>query len=114
MDMETKLTDNSLKGNCTLRISNKAGSPLNLVIQGTRVKLVKAMTIRRYKRLRLPKDTYVVEAWLSEGRIQIESVNIPHISIEKITSRQDVSIRGRKIVADLVNDRARLIVISDK
>ena len=34
--------------------------------------------------------------------------NIPHISIEKITSRKDVSIRGRKIVADFVNDRARL------
>ena len=50
----------------------------------------------------------MVEAWLTEGRIGVNAVNIPHISIEKITSRKDVSIRGRKIVADFVNDRARL------
>ena len=30
------------------------------------------------------------------------------ISIEKITTRKDVSIRGRKIVADFISDRARL------
>jgi hypothetical protein len=66
------------------------------------------MTVRRYKRLKLAKGTYVVEAWLSSGRIGINAINIPHISIEKITSRKDVSIRGRKIVADFVNDRAKL------
>jgi hypothetical protein len=49
-----------------------------------------------------------MEAWLAEGRIGINAVNIPHISIEKITSRKDVSIRGRKIVADFVNDRVSL------
>ena len=80
------------------------------MIHCTEVNLVRAMTVRRAKRLKLTKGTYVVEAWLSEGRIGIEAVNIPHISIEKITSRRDVSIRGRKIVADFVNDRARLEV----
>lgn len=66
------------------------------------------MTVHRFKRLKLKKGTYVVEAWLTDGRIGINAVNIPHISIEKITSRKDVSIRGRKIVADFVNDRAKL------
>jgi hypothetical protein len=50
----------------------------------------------------------VVEAWLAKGRIAVNAINIPHLSIEKITSRKDVSIRGRKIVADFVNDSARL------
>ena len=71
------------------------------------------MTIRRFKRLRLVKGTYVVEAWLTEGRICIDAVNIPHISIEKITSRSDVSIRGRKVVADFINDRAKLQIDSE-
>ena len=93
---------------CILKIRNRAGSRLNLVLHGTEVHIVRAMTIRRSKRLKLPKGTYVVEAWLTDGRIGIDSFNIPHISIEKITSRKDVSIRGRKIVADFVNDHARL------
>lgn len=71
------------------------------------------MTIRRFKRLKLIKGTYVLEAWLTEGRIGINAINIPHISIERITSRKDVSIRGRKIVADFVNDRARLEIDSE-
>jgi hypothetical protein len=96
------------RGKCTLNVSNRSGSTLNLVIHGTEVNIVRAMTIRRKKRLRLLKGTYVVELWLSTGRIQIRPVNIPHISIEKITTRQDVSIRGRKIVADFISDRARL------
>lgn len=96
------------KSHCILKIRNRSGSRLNLVLHGTEVHVVRAMTVRRCKRLKLIKGTYVVEAWLSEGRIAINSVNIPHISIEKITSRKDVSIRGRKIVADFVNDRARL------
>ncbi|TFG89081.1 MAG: hypothetical protein E4H16_04125 [Candidatus Atribacteria bacterium] len=100
--------DPGRQGNCILHIRNRAGSRLNIVLHGTEVKIVRAMTIRRFKRLKLVKGTYVVEAWLSEGRIRINSINIPHISIERITSRKDVSIRGRKIVADFVNDRARL------
>ncbi|MCK5137639.1 MAG: hypothetical protein KAR19_17775 [Bacteroidales bacterium] len=100
--------DRKGKGNCILHIRNRSGSRLNLVLHGTEVNIVRAMTVRRFKRLKLIKGTYVVEAWLSEGRIGINAVNIPHISIEKITSRKDVSIRGRKIVADFVNDRARL------
>jgi hypothetical protein len=96
------------KTHCILKIRNRSGSRLNLVLHGTDVKVVRAMTFRRFKRLKLPKGTYVVEAWLSEGRIGINSINIPHISIERITSRKDVSIRGRKIVADFVRDRARL------
>jgi hypothetical protein len=100
--------DPSRKGNCILNIRNRSGSRLNLVLHGTEVNIVRAMTIRRFKRLKLIKGTYVVEAWLSDGRIGINAINIPHISIEKITSRKDVSIRGRKIVADFVNDRAKL------
>lgn len=96
------------EGNCLLAIRNRSGCRLNLVIHGTEVNVVRAMTVRRFKRLKLVKGTYVVEAWLSEGRIGINAINIPHISIEKITSRKDVSIRGRKIVADFVNDRAKL------
>lgn len=98
----------SREGNCILGIRNRSGRKLNLVIHGTEVNVVRAMTVRRYKRLKLVKGTYVVEAWLSDGRIVINAINIPHISIEKITSRKDVSIRGRKIVADFVNDRAKL------
>ena len=100
--------DPGRKGNCILYIRNRSGSRLNLVLHGTEVNIVRAMTIRRFKRLKLIKGTYVVEAWLSDGRIGINAINIPHISIEKITSRKDVSIRGRKIVADFVNDRAKL------
>lgn len=100
--------DHSRRGNCVLTIRNRSGSRLNLVLHGTEVNIVRAMMIRRYKRLKLVKGTYVVEAWLSEGRIGINAVNIPHISIERITSRKDVSIRGRKIVADFINDRAKL------
>ncbi len=48
-----------------------------------------------------------------QGRIVIDAHHIPHISIEKITSRKDVSFRGRKIVADFVNDRARLEIDSE-
>ena len=70
--------------------------------------MVRAMTIRRRKKLQLPKGTYVVEIWLSEGRITINPVDIPHISIERITTRNDVSIRGRKLVADFISERARL------
>jgi len=96
------------EGNCILVIRNRSGSKLNMVLHGTDVKVVRAMTIRRFKRLKLIKGTYVLEVWLSSGRIVIDAHHIPHISIEKITSRKDVSIRGRKIVADFVNDRARL------
>lgn len=95
-------------GICRLQIRNRSGTRLNLVLHGTEVNVVRAMTVRFCKRLKLIKGTYVVEVWLSDGRIAIKAVNIPHISIEKITSRKDVSIRGRKIVADFVNDRARL------
>ncbi|MDF1576208.1 MAG: hypothetical protein P1P86_13550 [Bacteroidales bacterium] len=102
--------DPGKRGKCRLLISNRSGSILNLVIQGAEVKVVRAMSIRRRKRLRLVKGTYVVEAWLSTGRIRIIPVDIPHIRIEKITTRKDVSIRGRKIVADLINNRARLEV----
>ncbi len=95
-------------GACVLHVRNRSGTRLNLVLHGTEVNVVRAMTIRRRKRLKLIKGTYVVEAWLSKGRIAVNAINIPHLSIEKITSRKDVSIRGRKIVADFVNDRARL------
>ncbi len=105
--------DPSRRGNCLLTIRNRAGSRLNIVLHGTEVNIVRAMTIRKFKRLKLAKGTYVVEAWLSEGRIGINSINIPHISIERITSRKDVSIRGRKIVADFVNDRAKLEIDSE-
>ena len=100
-------------GKCHLVIRNKSGSRLNLVLHATEINKVRALTIRRFKRLKLEKGTYVVEAWLSNGRIGIQAFNIPHISIEKITSRKDVSIRGRKIVADFVNDRASLEVFPE-
>lgn len=100
-------------GKCHLVIRNKSGSRLNLVLHATEINKVRALTIRRFKRLKLEKGTYVVEAWLADGRIGIQAFNIPHISIEKITSRKDVSIRGRKIVADFVNDRASLEVFSE-
>jgi len=96
------------RGKCTLHISNRSGSMLNLVIHSTEINTVRAMTIRRRKKLHLIKGTYVVEIWLVSGRITIKPVDIPHISIERITTRKDVSIRGRKIVADFINDRARL------
>jgi len=96
------------RAKCTLHISNRSGSTLNLVIHGTEANTVRAMTIRRKKKLHLVKGTYVVEIWLTSGRITIIPVDIPHISIERITTRKDVSIRGRKIVADFINDRARL------
>ena len=101
-------SDPTRQGNCILHIRNRSGTRLNIVLHGTEVNIVRAMTVRRFKRLKLAKGTYVVEAWLAEGRIGVNAVNIPHISIEKITSRKDVSIRGRKIVADFVNDRAKL------
>jgi len=101
------------EGNCILLIRNRSGKRLNLVIHGTEVNVVKAMTIRWFKYLKLIKGTYVLEAWLSSGRIEISTFHIPHISIEKITSRKDMSIRGRKIVADFVNDRARLEINSE-
>jgi len=96
------------RGKCTLHISNRSGSILNLVIHSTDINTVRAMTIRRRKKLHLTKGTYVVEIWLTSGRITIIPEDIPHISIERITTRKDVSIRGRKIVADFINDRARL------
>lgn len=96
------------RGKCTLHISNRSGSILNLVIHSTEINTVRAMTIRRRKKLHLTKGTYVVEIWLTSGRITIIPVDIPHISIERITTRKDVSIRGRKIVADFINDRSGL------
>lgn len=102
------------RGKCTLYVTNRSGSLLNFVIQGAEVNIVRAMTIRRRKRLQLVKGTYVVELWLASGRIHINPVDIPHISIERITTRKDVSIRGRKIVADLIYDRARLEIDHDR
>jgi len=113
IDTSGQNRDLESRGSCILQIRNRSGRRLNLVIHGTEVKIVRAMTVRRYKRLKLIKGTYVVEAWLSEGRIGVNAINIPHISIEKITSRKDVSIRGRKIVADFVNDRARLEIVME-
>lgn len=110
----TQANDLKKRGKCTLHISNRSGSLLNMVIHGTEVNSVRAMTIRRRKKLHLVKGTYVIEIWLSSGRIKIKPVNIPHISIEKITTRKDVSIRGRKIVADLISDRSRLEVDREK
>ena len=109
-NMAPREKDISRRGKCTLLITNRSGSTLNLVIHGTEVNVVRAMTIRRRKRLHLLKGTYVVEMWLSEGRITINPVNIPHISIERITTRKDVSIRGRKLVADFISERTRLEV----
>ena len=102
------------RGKCTLHVSNRSGSILNLVIHCTEANTVRAMTIRRKKKLHLIKGTYVVEIWLTSGRITINPVDIPHISIERITNRKDVSIRGRKIVADFINDRARLEIDRDR
>jgi hypothetical protein len=107
-DNVRKEQDPHRNGACILHVRNRSGSRLNLVLHGTELNVVRAMTIRRHKRLKLVKGTYVVEAWLSEGRIAVNAINIPHLSIEKITSRKDVSIRGRKIVADFVNQHARL------
>ena len=98
----------SRRGKCRLLIFNRSGSTLNLVIHCIEENHVRAMTIRRRKRLLLLKGTYVVELWLASGRINIHPVNIPHISIERITNRKDVSIRGRKLVADFISDRAKL------
>ena len=106
--IKTPVKDISRKGKCSLIISNRSGSILNLVIHGTEMDVVRAMTIRRRKRFKLAKGTYVVELWLTEGRITINPVNIPHISIERITTRKDVSIRGRKLVADFISERAKL------
>ncbi len=106
--------DSVKRRKCTLIITNRSGSMLNLVIQGAEVNIVRAMTIRRKKRLHLIKGTYVVELWLSSGRITINPVDIPHISIERITTRKDVTIRGRKIVADFINDRAKLEIGSEQ
>lgn len=111
--VEVKKAQDTRQGKCHLVIRNRSGSRLNLVLHATEINKVRALTIRRVKRLRLEKGTYVVEAWLSSGRIGIKAVNIPHISIEKITSRKDVSIRGRKIVADFVNDKASLEIDSE-
>ena len=110
----TQENDVKNRGKCTLHISNRSGSMLNMVIHGTEVNSVRAMTVRRRKKLHLVKGTYVIEIWLSSGRIKIKPVNIPHISIEKITTRKDVSIRGRKIVADLIGDRSRLEVDQER
>ena len=106
--VEVKKAQDTRHGKCHLVIRNRSGSRLNLVLHPTEINKVRALTIRRIKRLKLERGTYVMEAWLSSGRIGIKAVNIPHISIEKITSRKDVSIRGRKIVADFVNDRVSL------
>lgn len=112
IDSIRKNTDSKMEGNCILVIRNRSGRRLNLVIHGTEHNYVRAMTIRRYKRLRLIKGTYVLEAWLSSGRIVVDAHHIPHISIEKITSRKDMSFRGRRIVADFVNPRVRLEIDS--
>lgn len=106
-------TDSKMMGNSILVIRNHSGKRLNLVIHGMEHNVVRAMTIRRYKRLRLKRGTYVLEAWLSKGRIVIDAHHIPHISIEKITSRSDMSFRGRKIVADFVNPRVKLEIDSE-
>lgn len=112
--MAPQAKDITKRGKCTLLISNRSGSILNLVIQGAEVQVVRAMTIRRRKRIHLSKGTYVVELWLTHGRIIINPVDIPHISIERITTRKDVSIRGRKLVADFISDRARLEIDRDR
>lgn len=109
----SSVTNLGRRGKCTLHISNRSGSILNMVIHSTDINTVRAMTIRRRKKLHLTKGTYVVEIWLSSGRISISPVDIPHITIERITTRADVSIRGRKIVADFINDRARLEIDSE-
>ena len=111
--VEVKKAQDTRHGKCHLVIRNRSGSRLNLVLHATEINKVRALTIRRVKRLKLERGTYVMEAWLSSGRIGIKAVNIPHISIEKITSRKDVSIRGRKIVADFVNDRVSLEIDSE-
>ena len=111
--VEVKKAHDTRHGKCHLVIRNRSGSRLNLVLHATEINKVRALTIRRVKRLKLEKGTYVMEAWLSSGRIGIKAVNIPHISIEKITSRKDVSIRGRKIVADFVNGRVSLEIDSE-
>ena len=111
--VEVKKALDTRHGKCHLVVRNRSGSRLNLVLHATEINKVRALTIRRIKRLKLEKGTYVMEAWLSNGRIGIKAENIPHISIEKITSRKDVSIRGRKIVADFVNDRASIEIDSE-
>ena len=111
--VKVKKAQDTRHGKCHLVIRNRSGSRLNLVLHATEINKVRALTIRRVKRLKLEKGTYVMEAWLSSGRIGIKAINIPHISIEKITSRKDVSIRGRKIVADFVNDKVSLEIDSE-
>lgn len=111
--VEVKKAQDTRQGKCHLVVRNRSGSRLNLVLHATEINKVRALTIRRVKRLKLEKGTYVMEAWLSNGRIGIKAENIPHISIEKITSRKDVSIRGRKIVADFVYDRASIEIDSE-
>ncbi|MEA3461043.1 MAG: hypothetical protein U9R49_04120, partial [Bacteroidota bacterium] len=51
----TQEIDPRKRGKCTLYISNRSGSILNMVIHGTEANTVRAITIRRRKKLHLVK-----------------------------------------------------------
>ena len=98
---------------CLLKLKNKSGVKAFVVLHDVENDTVKEMSFKRSRQLRLFKGTYVIEAWLNEGNIGINPENIQHVEIEDIPSKHNTSFRGKRIVADLVNNRDHMVLFEE-
>ncbi|MBN1132926.1 MAG: hypothetical protein JXR52_06645 [Bacteroidales bacterium] len=98
---------------CLLTLKNRTGERAYIVLHDVANDSARELSFRRSRRLKLPKGTYVIEAWLRKGNIGINPENIQHVKIENIPAKHYTSFRGKRIVADLNHDRELLILFEE-
>ena len=101
------------KNRCTLILKNKSGVKAYIVLYDVENEITRELIIRRTKKLKVLKGTYVIEAWLDKGNIGINPDNLQHVEIENIPSRLNTMFRGKKIVADLFHEREQMIFFEE-
>jgi len=102
-----------VRNRCNLSLKNKAGERAYIVLHDVENDAARELSLRRQKKLKLMKGTYVIEAWLEKGNIGINPENIQHVEIENIPAKHNTSFRGKRIVADLNHDKEQLILFEE-
>lgn len=98
---------------CSLSVKNKTNQRAYIVMHDVVTDDVKEVSLKRSKSLKVPKGTYVIEAWLENGNIGINPENIQHVKIEDLPSVRNTSFRGKRLVADFLHDRDQMIIFEE-
>jgi len=98
---------------CALSVKNKTNQRAYIVMHDVVTDDVRELTLRRSKSMKVPKGTYVIEAWLENGNIGINPENIQHVKIEDLPSNRNTSFRGKRLVVDFIHDRDQMVIFEE-